>query len=678
MLEAVWIAALVATGASGLAESVRWHVAPDGDDAHPGTAEAPLRTINAAAQKAYPGDTIIVHAGTYREEVVPPRGGEEGKPITYQAAPGEEVFIKGSDFYQGEWAPTAQAGVWEARLEGIVSPDFNPYRLRFEDTFPGHRDNMPGAFPQRTRGQVFVDGRMLDEVDREADLMARPGTWKAGEEGRSLRVHFPVEVVDPSRHQVEITVRKAVFRPEKRGLGYLVLRGFHLEHAANQGISKFWEAGFAPQQGLVSCRSGHHWIIEHNTIRYAKSIGIDVGSEGRPESLDGQVTPKLVGYHLIRGNVISDNGQCGLCGLGHIGTQIIGNVFERNNNLGVVAWEEAAIKTHFYLNGRIEGNLIRNNYTTGIWLDNVYQNVRITRNVILGNKGFGGVFCEMGSGPCLIDNNIIGLSTEGDGGAGGNGVYAHDAGGVVVAHNLLIGNANYGVYMRVVSERSNMVFPADIESFEQKAIGSVPCHCSHNRILNNILVGNHRGAMNLPSPGPKAEDNHSEGNLFDGQGATVLFGVNTEGGATAEQILQALAKAEEAHPVPASERFQPLPWGAGFWITFSQWQILMDADRHSQLATLSNAGWQILHPGPGPHLNFRIDLAPAEMQCDPVEGVDRDFDGQPIPREHPVPGPFQTMAQAGAYHFLLWPMEVGQSSGAAPLEETVPHRQGAP
>jgi|YNPNPStandDraft_1061719.scaffolds.fasta_scaffold36123_3 hypothetical protein len=42
MLEAVWLISMVATGASGpadRAEPVHWHVAPDGDDAHPGTAE---------------------------------------------------------------------------------------------------------------------------------------------------------------------------------------------------------------------------------------------------------------------------------------------------------------------------------------------------------------------------------------------------------------------------------------------------------------------------------------------------------------------------------------------------------------------------------------------------------------------------------------------------------------
>ncbi len=331
MVRALLLALLVAAGlgsSAGSAAPATLHVAINGNDANQGTAGAPFQTINTAAQKTWPGDTIVVYAGTYREVVVPLRGGEEGKPITYMAAPGEIVYVKGSELYRGKWTPAGKEGVWEARLEGIVAVDFNPFALQYEYFFRSHPATMPGAFPPRTRGQVFVDGQMLDEAESEADLLALPGTWLPGAQGKSLRVHFPPAVVDTATHEVEITVRQSVFRPEKRGLGYIILRGFHLEHAANQGISWFWDVNYAPQQGLVSCRSGHHWIIENNSIRFAKSIGIDVGTEGR-ETLDGQVTPMLVGYHLIRGNVISDNGQAGLCGLGHIGTKIIGNVFER-------------------------------------------------------------------------------------------------------------------------------------------------------------------------------------------------------------------------------------------------------------------------------------------------------------------------------------------------------------
>lgn len=53
-----------------------YHVSVKGKDTNVGSLSAPLRTIQAAADKAMPGDVITVHEGIYRERVVPPRGGE--------------------------------------------------------------------------------------------------------------------------------------------------------------------------------------------------------------------------------------------------------------------------------------------------------------------------------------------------------------------------------------------------------------------------------------------------------------------------------------------------------------------------------------------------------------------------------------------------------------------------
>ena len=51
------------------------HVTKTGSDAASGGATQPYLTINKAASVAQPGDTVIVHAGTYREWVRPARGG---------------------------------------------------------------------------------------------------------------------------------------------------------------------------------------------------------------------------------------------------------------------------------------------------------------------------------------------------------------------------------------------------------------------------------------------------------------------------------------------------------------------------------------------------------------------------------------------------------------------------
>lgn len=75
-----------------------FHVSPDGSDSAQGSGSAPFRTINQAAQLARTGDTVVVHAGEYREWVKPRRGGlSDQRRITYTAADGEHVVIKGSE-----------------------------------------------------------------------------------------------------------------------------------------------------------------------------------------------------------------------------------------------------------------------------------------------------------------------------------------------------------------------------------------------------------------------------------------------------------------------------------------------------------------------------------------------------------------------------------------------------
>ena len=74
------------------------HVATAGSDTADGSEDSPFRTINRAAAVAQPGDTVVVHGGEYREWVAPRRGGlSDRRRITYEAAAGEHVVIKGSE-----------------------------------------------------------------------------------------------------------------------------------------------------------------------------------------------------------------------------------------------------------------------------------------------------------------------------------------------------------------------------------------------------------------------------------------------------------------------------------------------------------------------------------------------------------------------------------------------------
>ena len=75
-----------------------FHVAMTGSDSSDGSQSRPFRTINQAADLAQAGDTVVVHEGEYREWVRPRRGGlSDQRRITYEAAAGEHVVIKGSE-----------------------------------------------------------------------------------------------------------------------------------------------------------------------------------------------------------------------------------------------------------------------------------------------------------------------------------------------------------------------------------------------------------------------------------------------------------------------------------------------------------------------------------------------------------------------------------------------------
>lgn len=78
------VTALVLVLSSALASASTWHVAPTGNDASGGSDTSPFQTIQRAVTAAQPGDTVIVHAGTYLGFKVSTHA-TAAAPITFKA-----------------------------------------------------------------------------------------------------------------------------------------------------------------------------------------------------------------------------------------------------------------------------------------------------------------------------------------------------------------------------------------------------------------------------------------------------------------------------------------------------------------------------------------------------------------------------------------------------------------
>jgi beta-glucanase (GH16 family) len=74
-----------------------YYVSPTGNDANAGTLAAPWKTIAKANATLQAGDTVIIRAGTYNEDILPKNSGVAGKPITYQGYAGEQVYVQGDN-----------------------------------------------------------------------------------------------------------------------------------------------------------------------------------------------------------------------------------------------------------------------------------------------------------------------------------------------------------------------------------------------------------------------------------------------------------------------------------------------------------------------------------------------------------------------------------------------------
>jgi parallel beta helix pectate lyase-like protein len=461
---------------------------PKASDGNPGTKDLPFKTINHAAGVLQPGERVVVGEGVYREWVCPQRGGTDPEHmISYEAEPGAKIVIKGSEPLRVKWAEstpwiqdsrTTRAEpvvkqVWMTRLPGDLFHGYNPFAIpnyRQVDQIPYW--NLPQVFGEprsrlylQVRGLLFQDGKRLRQVSRYTNLFTTEGAFWVETNGLTIHIS-PYGGIDPNQTSWELTTREQIFAPTRYNLGYIRVKGFIMEHAGNSFPF--------PQRGAISTMHGHHWLIEENTLQWVNGVGIDIGDQGEPPSRQ----PEILGYHVLRRNTLRDIGITGITGPKPTGSLMEDNVFQRNawHDVEMLA-ECAAIKTHTNLNVLVRRNLVFDTlHGTGIYMDMVNSNSRITQNVVVNTgsyngpgPGTGGIYVEASLAPNMVDHNFVWGSTQ------TNGIYSFFITKLIVAHNLVGNNAGAGIMIRDAGGRST---------------GTRTIPAGGNKVFNNIFINN--------------------------------------------------------------------------------------------------------------------------------------------------------------------------------------------
>ena len=498
--------------------SQQYHVAKHGNDNNLGTVESPFLTISKAAKIALPGSVITVHEGTYRERIAPSHGGlSTTKPIIYQAAKGEDVWIKGSEIIK-QWKKF-KGNVWMVKIDNKFFGDFNPYVEIVQGDWLLNTYGMDHHL-----GEVYLNGDSLYEVGELSDVSDenplgrtndKDGSrykWFCKTENGFTTIYANFKGLNPNDELVEINVRPAVFFPKKTGINFITVRGFKMAHAATQ-----WSPPTAEQVGLIGPYWSKGWIIEDNLITDSKCTGISIGKErasGHNEWTNLKVKHgtqrerdvvfkalklgwsfETIGSHIIRNNTIKNCEQTGISGhLGGIGSQIYNNhIYNIHIKKQFFGYETGGIKLHAPIDVIIKNNLIHDNYR-GIWLDWQSQGTRVSGNIFYNNEKED-LFNEVNHGPMVVDNNIM-LSEIS---------ILNASQGTAYAHNLITGKI-------IIRKVSNRYTPYHF-SHSTSVKGLMTILTGDDRYYNNILTSNHQ---TKPYKGPASDKIHNGLDAYDG------------------------------------------------------------------------------------------------------------------------------------------------------------------
>jgi parallel beta-helix repeat protein len=358
-----------------------YYVAMNGKDTNPGSQDKPWKTIQKAAETMAAGDTVLIHAGTYYEKVIPANSGSFGNYITYQ------------NFGDGEVIIDAQGGIRSGCIEVRNKSYLRFLGLHLRNA--GYKD-LNAAFAAFAGTNHLILDNIIAENSRFG-IMLR---------GNNSASEAPADAVS------FVTIKNSIVR-----------------NNASYGIFLYFKV-------IDSVIGPNNKIYNENTTNRVPEddqygINLDTDYPGNPQNGSRRI--------VIIGNEIFGNRIQGIRPWNAQNVLIKDNYTHHNGATGIQIEDGCA---NVIVDGnRSEYNSQLAEYETGIWIDSSV-NVVVQNNVVRGNQ-IGIMVTNMNR--AIIRNNLIFENNLAPSGNNVMGVVINSSSsGITFVHNTLWRNGVSG------------------------------------------------------------------------------------------------------------------------------------------------------------------------------------------------------------------------------------------
>ncbi|MCC6239810.1 MAG: right-handed parallel beta-helix repeat-containing protein [Phycisphaerales bacterium] len=418
---------------------------------------ADSNALQAVMNKANPGDTIRLGAGTYRLEttVNVTRGGTDKKPLIIEGAGADKTIIKGSVLVKNWQAD--KPGVW--KLAGVR---VNSQQL-FADGQPLQQIGIQNTFQ---KSGEYESKALLPPVGMGLEDLV-PGSFFYDSVAQVLYCML-ADRSDPNKHVMEASIVPGQLLLAK-GVSHVVLRKIGFMHNNASAANRLL--------GLVTVASSTNWTIEDCVMNYGDGGGITLVAHDSvirrcDFSHNGIVGVGMSGNWEEFPNVPAGVRKVKYAGIAPQNVVLEDSTINYNNYRNFNrAWHGGGMK----LIPGIKAVTVRNcqvtyNNGAGIWFDGALGNNQVLDNFTAYNNG-AGIFYEISNkdegdeyGVLIRNNRVIKNKSQ--------GIYIAGSSDAIVENNTCYGNL-YNILLHGMPRRDwGWDLPLKDNRVENNIVGS--------------------------------------------------------------------------------------------------------------------------------------------------------------------------------------------------------------